>query len=458
LKKEIGFLFTDQKSFNELELLFDFNQFKNEYSFKYIFGRGIIDPTKNYTQVLFGNFSIRAHALIHNLLIWKNRKATLSFKLRAFNMFGNNSQHNKWTSFLNYDKKRVSSVKRLFVRSLGNSFGILIISAVINILFFYKQLNIQKNFGTYNCILLSYGGRPSVQQDFLVWYARKKNFPTIAVQENWDNLTSKSVLFKHPDYFATWGKQSTAHLRQIHNFKGQVREIGNLKLGKFYTKKKQLDIDFSNSNRSLPNNNLAFKNILIIGTSWGDHALNLIKECADIIDANTKKFTTNLRIVYRPHPYGRIQSGDLIQISKIQNVIIDKPTKYEDNEYRISLLLNSSFIISLYSTVMLEASILNIPCIIPSFLNVSSSYDIKNFLDESDYFKGTSSLEGIFNPTTREEFIEILKLSNNPGNLKIANSNELLNWFCSNTNTSDEIFSLIEKATSSIDTSTLHGI
>jgi hypothetical protein len=184
----------------------------------------------------------------------------------------------------------------------------------------------------------------------------------------------------------------------------------------------------------------------------------LIKECADIIDANTKKFTTNLRIVYRPHPYGRIQSGDLIQISKIQNVIIDKPTKYEDNEYRISLLLNSSFIISLYSTVMLEASILNIPCIVPSFLNVSSSYDVKNFLDESDYFKGASSLEGIFNPATREEFIEILKLSNNPENLKIANSNELLNWFCSNTNTSDEIFSLIEKATSSIDTSTLHGI
>lgn len=448
MKKKIGFLFTDQKSFNELELLFDFNQFKNEYRFKYIFGIGVIDPTKNYTQIIFGNFSIRVHAFVHNLLIWKNRKATLSFKLRANNMFGNNSQHNKWTSFLNYDKKRVSSVKRLFVRSLGNSFGISVTSAVMNTLFFYKQLKIQKYFGTYDCILLSYGGRPSVQQDFLIWYARKKNFPTIAVQENWDNLTSKSVLFKHPDYFATWGKQSSAHLRQIHKFKGQVREIGNLKLGKFYTKRKQLELDFSISNRSLPNDDLAFINILIIGTSWGDHDLNLIKECADLIVVNAKKFTTNFRIIYRPHPYGRIQSGDLVKISKIQNVIIDKPTEREDHEHRISLLLTSTFIISLYSTVVLEASILNKPCIIPSFLNVGSSYDIKNFLDESDYFMGTSAFEGIFNPTTHQEFIEILRLSNKPENLKIVNSNELLNWFCSNANTSREIFRLIEIATS----------
>ena len=435
LKKTIGLLFTDQKSFNEIELLFDFNQIKDKYIFKYIFGRGIIDYTKNYTQILFGDFSIRIHALLHNLLIWKNREATLSFKLRANNVFGNNSQYRNWTSFFSYDKQRVNFVKRLVVRSLGNSFGISIMSTVIKTIFFCKLIRIQEKFDNYDCVLLSYGGRPSIQLDFLVWYARKKRFSTIALQENWDNLTSKSVLFQHPDYFGTWGGQSTAHLRQIHHFKGPVREIGNLKLRKFYMKRNHLDLNSCTTNQ----------NLLIIGTSWGVHDLRLIQDCADILNTIAKDFAIDLKIVYRPHPYGRIKDSDLIQISKISNIVIDKPTKFEDIEHRISMLLNSSFIISLYSTVMLEASILNKPCIIPSFLNLSSSYEIKNFLDESDYFKGSSALEGIFNPSTRQEFIDILKLSMN---LEITNSSELLNWFCANVNTSDEIFSLIEIATS----------
>ena len=42
---------------------------------------------------------------------------------------------------------------------------------------------------------------------------------TYFLMDNWDNLSSKSVFLKRPDFISTWGPQSTLHAIEIHGFK-----------------------------------------------------------------------------------------------------------------------------------------------------------------------------------------------------------------------------------------------
>jgi len=436
----IGILFTDQKSFNELELHFDFDLLKPSYELKYIFGKTIIDASKYHTQLKFDSLSVRVHAFLHNLLLWKYRNSTLSFKLRAYAIVGTKKQHTNWTSVFNYDKQRLSFVKRIIVRTFGRSFGVFATSVVLEVIFRLKKVMLRNQFSKFDSILLSYGGRPSIQQDFLIWLGKQKQFATIAFQENWDNLTSKTVLFQHPDIFATWGIQSSNHLKWVQKYNGIIMEIGNLKIEKFYkarykTKSLQKNILDKKSNT---------KDILIIGTSWGVYDLKLLNTCIKVLDS--EKINSRFRIIYRPHPYGRLKDKIFNEINSFDKLVVDDPVKGESTDYRISQILNSTFVVSLYSTTILEASIVNKICIIPSFLDVDSNYPIQNFAFESDYFKDISVLEGIYNPTSIEEFLSILEYYDKFENYKISNNLKILEYICAQTNTSDQILSVINMA------------
>ena len=73
----------------------------------------------------------------------------------------------------------------------------------------------------FDLILIPYGARMSIEEDFLIWYAKRKRIKTIAIQENWDNLSTKRFIFSQTDYFITWGEQSSNHLKQIQNYQHQ---------------------------------------------------------------------------------------------------------------------------------------------------------------------------------------------------------------------------------------------
>jgi hypothetical protein len=219
-------------------------------------------------------------------------------------------------------------------------------------------------------------------------------------------------------------------------------EIGNLKIGRFYearhkTKSLQKNVLDEKSNT---------KDILIIGTSWGVYDLKLINSCIKIL--NSEKINSGFRIIYRPHPYGRLKDKIFNEINGFDKLVVDTPVKGETTEYRISQILNSTFVVSLYSTTILEASIVNKICIIPSFLDVDSNYPIQNFAFESDYFKDISVLEGIYNPTSIDEFLSIIEYYDKFENYKISNDLKILEHICAQTNTSDQILSVINLASS----------
>ena len=155
----------------------------------------------------------------------------------------------------------------------------------------------------------------------------------------------------------------------------------------------------------------------------------------------------NYKIIYRPHPYSRIHEKDHIKITRLSHLVVDKPKEFENNTYRLSLIINSTAVIALYSTVVLEASILSKPCIIPSFIDANLAYKTSDFIDMAEHCIGTSALGGISNPETIFEFRKILNFYSTCEPV-IQNCSDLLNWFCLDTNTNNAIVNLITYASS----------
>ena len=53
--------------------------------------------------------------------------------------------------------------------------------------------------------------------------------------DNWDNLSSKSILLNKPDYLAVWGEQTKKHATRIQNINSKrVFSIGTPRYDKFF--------------------------------------------------------------------------------------------------------------------------------------------------------------------------------------------------------------------------------
>jgi len=287
-----------------------------------------------------------------------------------------------------------------------------------------------------------HGGRISFEQDYVIWLARSYPVKTISIQENWDNLSSKTMLYQHPDFFATWGKQSTEHLERIHNFQGTAYEIGSRRLNTFFHHRKTLLEQNKNSDASVNKSDFV-KKILLVGSGDGLHDFLIAQECIHLINLYAKKFRSEFSIIYRPHPYSSNLEENIQRLKTLSGVSIDKPSMHERDDYRLNLILDSSIVISLYSTMLIESCILNKPCMIPSFIENNWTFKTSNFLDKAEHYLGASALDSLFNPESYEDFIEILiKIDKNE--FFPINDTSLIEWFCADVNSIKSLHNLIE--------------
>jgi hypothetical protein len=442
LDKTIGFFFSDQKPYKEFISMFDWITIKNKFSIIFLFSQNVIDSEKTYYQILFYSWIVRLHALLHSCLLWQKRNKSLCYRLRANCYFGSDLLLNTNSSFFNHFKKRRKFIKRTIVKVFGNNIGIFAISKIIELIFYLYGAKLIKNLPNLNYIVFPYGGRVNIVQDFLVWYGHKYRIGTLAVQENWDNLSSKTILFQHPDFFATWGKQSSSQLVRIHEYTGRTYEVGSLRINDFYSFRSNF-LSKNEAATCVPNNQDFGSNyILLIGTGDAEFDLKIAEVCSRILDESYFFTKLEYTLIYRPHPYSRINSAEYDSILKLPRLVVDKPTMDENNHYRISLIAKSKIVIALYSTVILEAAILNKPILIPSFIDLDFALKTKDFIDLSEHFMGASALEGVSNPDTIIEFNKLIH-SLCISNVELKNNAKLLNWFCLNSNTSNAIQDII---------------
>jgi hypothetical protein len=177
--------------------------------------------------------------------------------------------------------------------------------------------------------------------------------------DNWDNLSSKTVLTELPDFVATWGLQSSKHAIEIQGFlPEQVIELGSPRFQAYF--------DLRNSDIDSP---FQFPYVLFLGTALPFNENMILEKLNSEIRENPLIYGS-LKIVYRPHPWR--QSNVAIHISSLENIVLDpqiantilgeislvgsKPIS-PSLDYYPGLLANSKFVVGGLTSMLLEASV-----------------------------------------------------------------------------------------------------
>ena len=445
IKKTVGVLFVNKKSSNELSKLLEDTELSQKFRIKKLYLKITSTGNSRYLPRQFDSFLRKIHTLLHLALIWKNRNSTLNFKMKAYNMFGTQKQAKSHSSFASYEKLRMNFYERMLVKVFGNFIGINFLDKLILLLFRIKRIFEPELLKDLDCLLVMHGGRICIENDYLIWYARLNCIKTIAIQENWDNLSSKTILYKHPDFFATWGKQSTLHLRKIHNFQGITHEIGSRRLNVFYDCRKLLLEEKKNASGYEIKRAGTSKKILLVGSGDGQHDFTIAQECMRIINDHAELFHSEFSMIYRPHPLSPILEENCQRLKTLTGVSVDKPSSHEGDDYRLNLILKSELVISLYSTMLLESCVLNKVCMVPSFIQDTWNFQTKNFLDTAEHYLGMSDLDGLLNPESLIEFLDILmKIERNE--LHPLNETNSLEWYCANVDSITSLCNLLESS------------
>jgi len=209
---------------------------------------------------------------------------------------------------------------------------------------------------------------------------------TLISIENWDNLTSKQVLFVKPDFVTVMGEIDHQNAMSIHDFdSSQILPIG---LPKFEILKSCSREDYELAKTI---------NILYVGFHLPHDEVEILNLMLEILSSLETEFIYT--ISYRPHPNARNRLN-----SKKLNPRISVLDGYHRNttnglpaldENYLLDVLSADLVIGPPTTLIVEAMLLQTPCLIDllddkihrtTSQNSSKRYlHLKQFTDEFDY-------------------------------------------------------------------------
>lgn len=215
--------------------------------------------------------------------------------------------------------------------------------------------------------------------------------------DNWDNLSTKTIMLERPDYVTVWGEQTLNHAKKIHNFdKKKVFLLGNPKFDYYrvISKKKYKPI-------------FDYPYILFLGVREDTDELGPLEILNLEIEKN-KKIYKDLKIIYRPHPYNSQKNYVKFKKLKLKNINFDLSsdlkfykTKTRDSgnissEYYISLLKNSLFITGGITTVLIESLLLDKKYIVISHDDKNNYLSTRNLYKSFAHFKNVEHLKNVY--------------------------------------------------------------
>lgn len=215
---------------------------------------------------------------------------------------------------------------------------------------------------------------------------KKYKIKSLFLVDNWDNLSSKTILFEKPNHIAVWSQQAFEHATDIQGFQPEnISIIGNPRYAKYFIEReKKLKSKFN------------FNYILFIGTTLAYDESN----CMVILDKIISKNKLDLKIVYRPHPWR--QGRDSIIGLNLKNIIIDPQLinsyKMKDNSYNVqpdlnyypSLLVNALFVVGGMSSMIIESLIFR-----KTYLALTHEETNNNITSPSIVFKSYTHFDGL---------------------------------------------------------------
>ena len=219
------------------------------------------------------------------------------------------------------------------------------------------------------------GSPKDLNFDDLMTIAKKNNIKTKLIFTNWDNATTKPYKIK-PDKVYCWGEETSFLSKKIHGISSE--SVGSIRFeNHLYNKEKYKNLTKDIIKKKL-NLSLNFNYILFAGVTFPFSELKSLKILNQVI--NNKKL--NVRILYKPHPYGRVKIPQK-NIDQLENINYLKDSS-ENNFEEYYFLLNSiEGVISPFSTLVLEGIFFNKPALCLAYND--ENYKIFNWEMNSKY-------------------------------------------------------------------------
>jgi hypothetical protein len=230
----------------------------------------------------------------------------------------------------------------------------------------------------------------------LLRIAEKEKIKTLFLVDNWDNLSSKTVFWKKPNYLGVWGQQSKEHALTIHNFsEQQVTNIGTPRFQQYF------DLLTEEVSSHFP-----FPYILFCGSFLGFDELSALKIIDQAIEKDHDEWK-DTKVIYRPHPWRTPRECDDVFIqSDYNNTILDPQLEsaYYSNqsnefqpslEYYPALLKNAKFVVGPLTTMLIEALICGTQVLAFKYddgVHYSSPHNAYRY---NLHFKGIDAIKGL---------------------------------------------------------------
>lgn len=228
--------------------------------------------------------------------------------------------------------------------------------------------------------------------------ARVTGCKSLAVYDNWDNLSSKAVLVELPDFVVCFGEQSRGFATEIQGMKKEnVFPIGSARFDKLKTE--------------IVTSKLQERKVLIAGSS-------LALEDKAILDAISSGFKDrasansleSIKFVYRPHPQPQganldIDSWDSSLISLDSSSLSFRGDNWQDQGSYVDLLKSYQLVIAAPTTLMIEALVLGKHVIVPALSVKGINTSIRKMIVGLEHLKAIHKLRNVSIVYTERDLI-----------------------------------------------------
>ena len=240
----------------------------------------------------------------------------------------------------------------------------------------------------------------------LVLLSQDYGFRTLFLVNGWDNLCSKGVFLRLPDYLGVWGQQSLVDAVQIQGMpQHRCILMGCSRYEPYFT-----------MHANCLNSPFRFPYILFAGATTPCDEIGALKICERLLAGSA------IKVVYRPHPWReKRKCFDLFEKDGYNNVVIDPQVEeayygekakgtesvssgnYPSLDYYPALLNHAMFIVSPMSSMTLEAALFDVPALILANDDGVHSIPASKQL-EYHHFKGYEDMPGWVVAKTMAEF------------------------------------------------------
>lgn len=241
-------------------------------------------------------------------------------------------------------------------------------------------------------MIIPSSGNNAIESE-LLRVSRICKMASILIVDNWDNLSSKTVLLESPDMCLVWSEQMKEHAMRIHSIpESRIKIAGSARIYG-YTKFVK--------NLCLPK----FADYILFLGSFSEfdeeRCLQVLQTVVERISLESSE--KPLRIVYRPHP--QKLSLQTIDLSRYQSIVFHKD--FLSKEFPISsvkyspllelpfLILNSRLVLGGLTTAMLESILLGKPYIGLVHKENSNFSSPHKTLSNYEHFSGVEKIEGL---------------------------------------------------------------